>query len=139
MFEEAALLARALQRWGGPRGFLRRRLEADGLHAELLQETQRVQEEGANNNNDNDGDAAGRRLPLSLAARLRRARRAELAAAAAAGGRGVAWTAGALADTREAERWWTLPAALAGFNLRLAHVWEAAVPVPRRRYQPPHR
>ena len=134
MFEEAALLARALQRWGGPRGFLRRRLEADGLHAELLQETQRVQEEGANNNNS---DEAGRRLPLSLAARLRRARRAELAAAA--GGHGVAWTAGALADTREAERWWTLPAALAGFNLRLTHVLEAAVPVPCRRYQPPHR
>lgn len=138
MFEEAALLARALRRWGGARGFLRWRLEADCLHAELLEEMQRVEEEGANGSSNDDavddggGTAGG--LPLSLAARLGRAQRAELAA-----GAGVAWSAGALADTREAERWWTLPAALAGFNLRLAHVMDAAVPVPRRRYQPPHR
>jgi hypothetical protein len=139
LFDEAVLLDRALQKWGGPRGLLRRRLEADRLHAELLEAaaatttattTQGGAGAGDMEMDDKEGDEPP--LPLSLAARLARARRAELAAE----GR-IAWTGGALVDTREAERWWTLPAALAGFNLRLADVMGGDVP--QRRYEPPHR
>jgi hypothetical protein len=124
LFDEAALLAQALRKWGGSRGFLRRRLEADRLHAELSEQMLQVA-------TDNAGAEEGS-PPLSLGARLARARRGDLGAEG-----GVAWTAGALVDTREEARWWTLPAALAGFNLRLADVVKGQVP--QRRYESPHR
>ncbi len=129
MFDEGALLAQALRKWGGSRGFHRRRLEADRLHAELSEQVAH----DASTDDDEGGGGEGP-TPLSLAARLARARRADVAAEAEGG---IAWTAGALVDTREAARYWTLPAALAGFNLRLADV--VAGRVPQRRHEPPHR